>query len=110
MVDWQPIETAPRDGRLVLLGWPPRMGSNGLVIPAKWFDASMIYSEENRTGWYGHAEGIGFTHLSYMTHWMPFPNPPEAGSGRVGWPEDVVRLAPEECENVLDEVPSLLKG
>lgn len=58
-MNWQPIETAPRDGRLVLV-WlsdgerPDVMRADDLQHRCK----------------YSWMEGI--------THWMPLPNPPEA--------------------------------
>ncbi len=57
---WRPIDTAPRDGAMVLLGWagdvPPEAGAwnEGLG----WADAD---------GWYD---------LANPTHWMPLPAPP----------------------------------
>ena len=61
---WQPIETAPKDGVLVLTY------CNGQVISAYW-------SEDE--GWtveiYGIEDWNGWT----PTHWTPLPSPPESG-------------------------------
>jgi hypothetical protein len=51
MSEWQPIDTAPKDGRLVVLGWLP----NGLV-------EHKVISSWKRDHWHG-----GWT----PTHWRP---------------------------------------
>jgi len=55
--EWQPIETAPKDGTRVLLGF---MG--GTVLSGSW-----------RHGWA--ADGSLQNDLR-PTHWQPLPNPP----------------------------------
>lgn len=59
--EWQPIETAPRDGRIVL-GWftNPRWPSGPGML--QWTDF-------NGGGWTHYANGT-------PTHWMPLPEPP----------------------------------
>lgn len=52
---WQPIETAPKDGALLLLSATP---TGPLWIGCWW-----------RDGWY--SEG-----WQSATHWMPLPEPP----------------------------------
>ena len=76
MSDWQPIETAPRDGSSSIIGW------NGEHV------SEMIWTDEiDDDGHYGWCHA-GFTYggvlyyLHYVyepepTHWMPLPNPPE---------------------------------
>ena len=73
-VTWQPIETAPKDGREVLaLGL--RHGDYGYTDDEKgwtgirWMNKG--WQETKPTGRYSN----GFT----PTHWMPLPAPPEAG-------------------------------
>lgn len=61
--DWQPIETAPRDGQRVLL-W-----SSQWTAPA--------------CGIWGNAWTVGYDLPPYLyepTHWMPLPPPPLNGS------------------------------
>lgn len=72
MAEWQPIETAPKDGRDVLLWIPadeesPRKGRWEKLLddpsrPHRWCVA------------YGWCEDT-------PTHWMPLPSPPEPSRG-----------------------------
>jgi hypothetical protein len=64
-VEWQPIETAPKDGRKILV-WP--YWSDGLPESVSWRDMK-------RTS--GRWEGSGlFCTGASPTHWMPLPAPP----------------------------------
>jgi hypothetical protein len=71
--DWQPIETAPKDGRQVLLFSP---GSIPEVVVGKW----ETYEGDPGEAWWAYAE----TALSDLfgevdpepSHWMPLPPPP----------------------------------
>lgn len=66
---WQPIETAPKDGRMVLL-YPSRC----------WCDeddrGEVAYWDADFSEWVG----IGPIAEDYTgpTHWMPLPDPPLA--------------------------------
>jgi hypothetical protein len=68
--DWQPIETAPKDGGNVMLWCVDLVGGNGRVATGSWhytYDGS----------WWDY-------HMEYTlnpTHWMPLPAPPVIGSG-----------------------------
>jgi hypothetical protein len=63
MSDWQPIETAPKDGTRVLTFGPDR-------IVTAYFDPGVRgHEREFPAGWRGAFE---------PTHWMPLPAPPEA--------------------------------
>lgn len=69
MSEWQPIETAPKDGTHVDLwacsGGDPRFGD-------RYTDAAFI-----RGKWRYSSGADGWLEVSYMpTHWMPLPNPP----------------------------------
>ncbi len=65
---WQPIETAPRDGRRVLV-WIADKTYTGPAFAKLWF-----YSTDGRLG--GGAEG--YNGDWNITHWMPLPPPPQA--------------------------------
>ena len=72
MSNWQPIETAPKDGSVVLLGNPHGAWAgkyldryqSGFVPPNPW--ASMMLNTRH------------LPHLASLTptHWMPLPEPP----------------------------------
>jgi hypothetical protein len=77
-IDWQPIETAPRDGTEVL--------SCAVDYPE---DISIVSFRLGRYGntWVGMCDGVPaieaqgdtFTeyHTPFVTHWMPLPEPPK---------------------------------
>lgn len=67
---WQPIETAPRDGRGILVTFHNQS------------------EEKEECGWVTHIadacehefEGAGWGHsrnVTFFTHWMPLPTPPK---------------------------------
>lgn len=58
MSEWKTIETAPRDGKTILV-WGPEAKSvfTDWWSNGKWFDASFDGRE--------------------LTHWMPLPEPPQ---------------------------------
>jgi len=63
MSEWQPIETAPRDGTPVLCYYPPEGGDDGVCE---------VYSS------------LGDGYYEFLldgrdpTHWMPLPDPPNS--------------------------------
>lgn len=61
---WQPIETAPKDGTEILT-----LRSNGHIAKAIWYDNPFGRTDtviENASGkWWS------------VTHWMPLPTPPQ---------------------------------
>lgn len=63
---WQPIETAPKDGRLLLLA------TTSAVITGFWLDNSKTQSP-----WEGWSTS-GKPFRGPPTHWMPLPAPPAA--------------------------------
>lgn len=74
-ITWQPIETAPRDGRLVLLYRPlaHKAGDPVVTIRKSISDTRLVFENTIPPG-YG---GYNFTEGScYATHWMPLPEPP----------------------------------
>ncbi len=66
MADWQPIETAPKDGTDILLAAHWR-GERWLQGIGRWRDERY---QENTPGW-------GWTWYASPSHWMPLPNPPK---------------------------------
>ena len=60
---WRPIETAPQDSTMIMLGAGPEVkeGSCPKIVTAQWV---------NGNWWNGSTLYIGFT------HWMPLPEPP----------------------------------
>lgn len=73
-MEWQPIETAPKDGRVIIVGRD--MGSSGFVRGFGRFEGdpgSMI------SGWVcrGFTDPPGDLGLANPTLWMPLPEPPK---------------------------------
>ena len=69
-MDWQPIETAPRDGTLILVctrGYQ-RIRS---MMTTFWSEASAKRFGA-KFGWYHEGDGA-----ITPTHWMPLPAPPK---------------------------------
>lgn len=66
-VEWQTIETAPKDGEIILFG-------GGRTAIGTWFDEfnKLVLSSD------GHSSALGYSmgHKVQPTHWMPLPAPP----------------------------------
>jgi hypothetical protein len=64
MSEWQPIETAPKDGTPVFIAWA---GTN--------FHPMVAHAEDGVWGYL--MPDLAFYHASRPpTHWMPLPPPP----------------------------------
>ena len=76
MSEWQPIETAPKDGTSVLLHWSEDQGFNGAIVLAFWSD---IQAEDTAgDGWALYTgNGYGALEAEDPTHWHALPEPPE---------------------------------
>ena len=72
--EWQPIETAPKDGRTILIG-----AAGPRVCAAFWMND--WYGDKSLPGWM--MDGMDEEYGSYKnpTHWMPLPAPPTAKTG-----------------------------
>jgi hypothetical protein len=79
MTEWQPIETAPKEGALIDLWvvasrqWRPH-GEASRVTDCRWLDGRWI--EYTYDGDDVPVENEHYT----ATHWMPLPEPPNADS------------------------------
>jgi len=74
VMEWQPIETAPRDGREILV-WgeyqqvaTARYSEWEKRFVASWEDSSVIEYQGDF--------GTDYKTLATITHWMPLPAPP----------------------------------
>lgn len=87
---WLDIETAPKDGQLLLLGWFNELGK-WRSVNGQWFSKEQIadewslgeWDEENiddLEGWYEVSIECHYEESCWKikpTHWMPKPKPPE---------------------------------
>lgn len=62
---WLPIESAPRDGTVVMLGYLPNWRMDRLVYEGRWCAEQQCWTSVN-----------GFQLHTDATHWMPLPAPP----------------------------------
>ena len=76
-MDWQPIETAPKDGEPILVAGGVTM------FDAETFETwRTLYGVQMAYGFYGDAwlggcgSEAGSQHWLRPTHWMPLPPPP----------------------------------
>lgn len=72
MSEWQPIETAPKDGTPLLIFSPDSIKPNVFIcIWTDWTDENDTVIEGNWTD-LGNEQEFGAT----PTHWQPLPDPP----------------------------------
>jgi len=67
--DWQPIETAPKDGTEILVWRKP------IRVVAQWVKKDQSFGVED--SWTFLTEAEGYDSDYRPTHWMPLPLPPE---------------------------------
>ena len=78
-MEWQPIETAPKDGTNIL-AW--NYNPNYLVNPyIAWFGVDLNEADDRKKEWLT-GDGDDFSTGHYFTpcqptHWMPLPEPPK---------------------------------
>lgn len=80
---WQPIETAPKTGRTILLGYRNSHG-NWRTLRGQWFSKEMIEQDWEDgeccdEGWYETAVEPDEPNCwaTNPTHWMPLPESPK---------------------------------
>jgi hypothetical protein len=86
-MSWRPIESAPKDGSVVLLWLKEWAGEINGVYPAKqaddavavgwWRDGSSDYPGAD---WWELAGGDAYATWGRPSHWQPLPAPPHAGT------------------------------
>lgn len=78
MSEWQPIETAPKDGTEILLLFtePPFGAGDTNIAVGFWSNTTSVWDEE--TPWFAsEADSKPLTAFgAKATHWMPLPPPP----------------------------------
>lgn len=82
MSDWQPMETAPKDGRhLLLFGWYVypvdyyEKQKSPIVISGQWW-----VSPHSQEGFWIAVSERETCEIFHATHWMPSPPPPETAA------------------------------
>lgn len=78
MMNWQPIDTAPKDGTRILLFFPTFRSMNvqiGSWSHSQHYDNGKLTHESARW-WYGSTVGLWGGKESEPTHWMPIPEGP----------------------------------
>jgi hypothetical protein len=80
---WQPIETAPKTGRTLLLGYPNSLGNwrtvRGEWLTQEYIDQNWEEPDEAEAGWYEtsvEADDVPSCWPITPTHWQPMPKPP----------------------------------
>ncbi len=72
-MEWQPIETAPKDGTRVLVVSEMRGTTYAGPMPRRLMIAAWIQTHAWKPhGWWSDGGNV------YPTHWMPLPELPEA--------------------------------
>ena len=78
-MQWQPIETAPRDGTHILVMYIHV--STQCVFNALWIDHAEGWNDPEDEGWWSYVYSeVGRSMLNGYrtpTYWMPLPQPPK---------------------------------
>lgn len=79
MTEWQPIETAPKDGTPILIWIRDRL-YEAMWCEHRFKPSSYIGEDADEDGWWGirwaEIDSYGVSPDEMPTHWMPLPNPP----------------------------------
>ena len=84
MSDWQPIETAPKDGTPILC-FNPLVGAYNSAYTTRWTGTAEEYDRRTYEGfpcgfWPKGLDGFPFGQWDcHPSHWMPLPPPPQEG-------------------------------
>jgi len=81
MSEWQPIETAPKDGAILMF-----CSMHRTVFVTHWGEV-----EKGLYGWVGEYFCSGSA-----THWMPLPAPPKEPEHETIWPSEVSDAIPSQ--------------
>lgn len=86
--EWQPIETAPKDGTEIIVGWDSATVwitrsayyDNGMAVdiegnPFPLWETQGFSSQAEAEGWWSPDNCVGTCKVE-PTHWMPLPAPP----------------------------------
>lgn len=74
MLEWQPIETAPRDGTAILATNANYEYDLQRCVVVFWDDDELT----EQPGWSLPYETPDDAPFTWLTHWMPLPEPPNA--------------------------------
>jgi hypothetical protein len=81
-MDWQPIETAPKDGTRVLVWASKWAGEIAGVINEAQGSCRIAYYTNGQSDysgdWWNDDVGDAYSTWCQPTHWMPLPPPPYA--------------------------------
>lgn len=73
MSEWQPIDSAPRDGTLILVSNGEDVGVAGFV------NNRFCWAKGAGWAWEGDGDYGGLADCDWtLTHWQPLPEPPHA--------------------------------
>jgi hypothetical protein len=75
MSEWQPIETAPKDGSWIILWAKDHLEHFG-DYPDKSLEYWVARWSNNAWRWYNQDDEVVCNDYE-MTHWMPLPDPPQ---------------------------------
>lgn len=73
MSDWQPIETAPKDGTWFWAFYQKRFAE---CLQDQWKVAKWV-GQNNYGDWIGFMDAADHEEFNQPTHWMPLPLPPQ---------------------------------
>lgn len=79
---WQPIESAPKDGTRILLGYSTHIFTGVWAVCGEWDDER--YTKLRRGYWKHemHFAGVLAMRSNPPTHWQPLPEPPDTTAAR----------------------------